>query len=73
MFSTAEYKLYQTDICPLQKRYSNEKITVQKVRLKKIFSLAQYMLGIASKAERSSNTLTEIPIHSFYFFLPVSS
>ena len=31
------------------------------------------MLGIASKAERSSNTLTEIPIHSFYFFLPVSS
>ena len=31
------------------------------------------VLGIASKAERSSNTLTEIPIHSFYFFLPVSS
>ena len=31
------------------------------------------LLGIASKAERSSNTLTEIPIHSFYFFLPVSS
>ena len=31
------------------------------------------MLGIASKAERSSNTLTEIPIHSFYFFLPVSA
>ena len=30
-------------------------------------NLLMKLLGIASKAERSSNTLTEIPIHSFLF------
>ena len=46
-----------------------------KISLEKVIGavLDRKVLGIASKAERSSNTLTEIPIHSFYFFLPVSS
>ena len=76
MFSTAEYKLYQADISPLQKKNSNKKITVHftsTLSLKENFLLEQCVKSHTVREMRPvtpctfyKHFLARHPLHIFF-------